>query len=55
MHAHRKDTIKGMQREPEVRVLDERKEAKRAVSSPLHENGVTLSPDFCLDERWPLA
>jgi hypothetical protein len=43
-----------MQNEPEVGMLDERKEAKRAVAHPLHHHTVTPTANHGLDERGPL-
>jgi hypothetical protein len=42
--------IEGMQREPEIGVLDEREETARAVARPFHSNGILASPDLRLHQ-----
>jgi hypothetical protein len=44
-----------MEHETESVVLHERKESKRAVASPLHDEHVAATRDAGLDEAWTLT
>ena len=47
--------VEGVQRETELRMCDERKEAERAVVCPLQDDRLPLAPHDRFDERRPLA
>lgn len=47
--------VEGVQRETELGMFDERKEAERAVVCPLQDDGLRPAPHDRFDERRPFA